>query len=61
MAAFGNKHGGLRQPTGFVGVVGRQSKKKAGKQGMHHHPMMAELGENVPGGLKPTAKRKAGC
>lgn len=52
---------GKKGVAGFFGVVGRQSQKKSGKQGMHHHPQMRELGQNVSGGLKPAPKRKAGC
>jgi hypothetical protein len=36
-----------------VGIVGRESKKVSGKQGMHHHPMMGQLGDNVAKGMKP--------
>lgn len=41
------------EPRKFTGMVGRQSSKVSGKQGMHHHPMMSELGLNVSGGMKP--------
>lgn len=39
--------------TKFTGVVGRQSSKKSGKQGMHHHQQMADLGNAVAKGMKP--------
>ncbi|MBV8972761.1 MAG: hypothetical protein JO290_10765 [Sphingomonadaceae bacterium] len=46
----------------FDGVVGRESssKGKHGHQGVHHHPMKAQLGQNVAGGIKPGARRMAG-
>jgi hypothetical protein len=40
------------EPRKFTGMVGRQSKKVDGKQGMHHHPQMSQLGLNVSGGMK---------
>lgn len=55
-ASWKAKGGGT--PNKFVGIVGRESKKVSGKQGMHHHPMMSELGENVSGGLKPGGAMK---
>lgn len=37
----------------FQGIVGRQSKSKHGKQGIHHHPQRADLGQNLPKGIQP--------
>lgn len=49
-AAWKSKTG---QANKFTGMVGRESKKASGKQGMHHHPQMSQLGNAVMGGLKP--------
>lgn len=38
-------------------MVGRQSKKVSGKQGIHHHPMESQLGEGLTGGM-PVKDRK---
>jgi hypothetical protein len=37
----------------FRGIVGRQSKSATGHQGVHHHPMKAQLGNALAKGLKP--------
>jgi len=48
-AQFGAmKHRDARK---FTGIVGRQSAKISGKQGIHHHPQMAQLGEGLAGGM----------
>jgi hypothetical protein len=44
---------GSKGVTGFVGMIGKQSKKVEGKQGIHHHPLMSKLGRNIEGGMKP--------
>lgn len=41
----------MRDKKSFVGIVGRQSKKVSGKQGIHHHPQMSQLGEGLANGL----------
>lgn len=43
----------------FVGVVGRQSKSKHGKQGIHHHPQRADLGKNLADGMPVGPKRSS--
>lgn len=46
------KNGG-KDPSKFVGQVGRESIKASGKQGMHHHPQMSQLGNAMAKGMKP--------
>lgn len=46
-----------RDARKFTGMVGRQSKKVGGKQGIHHHPMESQLGEGLTGGM-PVKDRK---
>lgn len=49
-ASWRAKGGGANK---FTGIVGRESSKSIGKQGMHHHPQMSQLGNALKGGMKP--------
>lgn len=44
---------GGHETKGFAGMVGRESSKSIGKQGMHHHPQMSQLGNALKSGMKP--------
>lgn len=45
---------------GFTGIIGRESKKKSGKQGIHHHPMESQLGDGIAKGIQPGPRQAAG-
>ena len=61
--ALGKKQFGAmkeRDARKFTGMVGKQSKRTGlnGKsQGIHHHPMMSQLGEGISGGIDPSPGR----
>ncbi len=54
---FPKKTAGVTVPKtdarGFTGMVGKQSSKVSGKQGRHHHPLMAQLGATLAKGMRP--------